>query len=184
MMDDWFDEWERPFRRFSRIFREMDKMFEEAFREMRESIPKELFKEKKLPDGSVVRSFGPVIYGYSMTIGPDGIPRIRTFGNLKPTPIPQPTETREPVVEVIPSPNIIRVVAEIPGVNKEDIDLRVTEDKLIISAQHEDRKYYKEIELPDKVDTKNVDATYTNGVLDVILRRRKEEKVGEKVNIK
>jgi HSP20 family protein len=184
-MDDWFEEgW--PFRRkpLSRLFKEMDKFLEEAFKEMQEFAPKELFKERKLPDGSVVKSFGPVIYGYSMTIGPDGVPRVRTFGNLKPAPIPQPTESREPFVEVIPSPNIIRVVAEIPGVSKEDIDLRATETKLVISAQHGERKYYKEIELPAKVDPKNVDASYTNGVLDVILRRQPGEKGGEKVNIK
>ncbi|MEM4973486.1 MAG: archaeal heat shock protein Hsp20 [Candidatus Hadarchaeales archaeon] len=183
-MDDWFDEW-WPFRRrpLSKILREMDRAFEEVFKELHESMPKDLFKERKLPDGSVVRSFGPVIYGYSMTVGPDGVPRVRTFGNLKPAPVPTPTESREPFVEVIPSPNIIRVVAEIPGVNKEDIDLRVTENTLIISAQHGERKYYKEVELPDKVDPKNVDASYTNGVLDVVLRKSSGLK-GEKVQVK
>lgn len=182
---DEFDEW-WPFKRrpLSKMFREMDRAFEEVFKELHESVPKDFFKERKLPDGSVVKSFGPVIYGYSMTVGPDGVPKVRTFGNLKPAPVPTPTESREPFVEVIPSPNIIRVVAEIPGVSKEDIDLRVTETHLTISAQHGERKYHREVELPAKVDPKNVDASYSNGVLDIILRRTDEQKKGEKVNIK
>ncbi len=184
-MEDWFEEW-WPFKRrsLSKFFREIDRLFEEAFKEFSERFPKELVKERKLPDGTVVRGVGPIIYGYSMTIGPDGVPRIKSFGNIKPAPVPVPSETREPFVEVIPSPNIIRVIAEIPGVRREDIDLRATENKLIISAQTGDRKYHKEVELPAKVDPKNVDASYENGVLDVILRRIEEKKEGEKINIK
>lgn len=180
-MDDW--EW-WPFGKRRNIFREIDRMIEEMFREFRELVPKEMFRVQKLPDGSTVKSFGPIVYGYSMTIGPDGVPRIKTFGNVKPTPLPQPTETREPLVEIIPSPPIIRVVAELPGVRKEDIDLRVTENKLIISAESGERKYYREVELPSRVDPKNVDAYYNNGVLDVILREVEGKKEGEKVNIK
>jgi len=30
-----------------------------------------------------IREFGPIVYGYSMTIGPDGKPQVREFGNVK-----------------------------------------------------------------------------------------------------
>jgi len=33
---------------------------------------RELFREEKLPDGTRMRKWAPVVYGYSMTIGPDG----------------------------------------------------------------------------------------------------------------
>ena len=39
----------------------------------------------RLKEGGKVREVGPIVYGYSMTIGPDGKPRIREFGNVKPT---------------------------------------------------------------------------------------------------
>lgn len=185
---DWFDEWfgRRP---FSRFFREIDKAFEEMFREMfREfsaAMPKEFIREKKLPDGSVERVFGPIIYGYSMTVGPDGKPQIRTFGNLRRGLYPAPSTHREPLVEVIPSKEEIRVAIELPGVRKEDIDLRVTEDRLTVSAERGEIKYFKEIELPGKVDPKSVEASYINGLLDVILKRVEERgPAGERVVIK
>ncbi|MCD6248535.1 MAG: Hsp20/alpha crystallin family protein [Hadesarchaea archaeon] len=182
-----WEDWERWFRRspFSRFFREMDRAMEEMFREFSATMPKELFKEQKLPDGTRVRTFGPAVFGYSMTIGPDGKPQVRTFGNVKPGLMyPKPTEHREPLVDVIPGPQVIRVIAELPGVNKEDIDLRVTEDKVSILVDTPDRKYSKEVELPAKVDPKSADASYTNGVLEVVLRKIEKERPGEKVNIK
>jgi len=181
----WGD-WENWFgRRFSRMFREMDRAFGEMFKEFSASMPKELFKERKLPDGSVIRSFGPMIYGYSMSIGPDGVPRVRTFGNVTPKiPFPELSESREPLVEVIPTPGYIRVLAELPGVDKADIKLKAFDTELEISVDTEERKYYKKVELPDKVDPKSAQATFKNGVLEVVLKKIGEEKPGEEVSIK
>jgi len=67
------------------FFEDLDKMFEDILKEAFEDLPEELYKERKLPDGSTVRSFGPFVYGYSMTMGPDGKPVIREFGNFKPS---------------------------------------------------------------------------------------------------
>lgn len=177
-----FEEWLRR-RPFGRMFRTLDRAFEEMFREFSTMMPQELFRERKFPDGSVVRTFGPIVYGYTMTIGPDGKPYISTFGNVRPG-LERPTERREPIIDVIPGPYVIRVIAELPGVDKSDIDLRTTEDKLMISVDTEERKYYREVELPAKVDPKSADATYRNGVLEVILKRLEEKKPGEKVDIK
>ncbi|MEM2874410.1 MAG: archaeal heat shock protein Hsp20 [Candidatus Hadarchaeales archaeon] len=177
--EDWFER--RPFRR---LFREIDRAFEEMFKEMSSGLPKELFRERRMPDGSTVKTFGPVVYGYSMTIGPDGVPRVRTFGNVKPgMPVPKPMEYREPLVEVITGKDVIRVVAELPGVEKKDIDLRVKEDRVTISVDTPERRYYKEVELPAPVDPKSADAFFQSGVLDVTLRR-KEERPGDRIEVK
>ena len=45
--------------------------------------PEELVREYQAPDGTKVREVGPIVYGYSMTIGPDGKPHISQFGNVK-----------------------------------------------------------------------------------------------------
>lgn len=62
------------------------------------------------------------MYGYSVTIGPDGKPVIREFGNMKPSIDKEGKialkEGREPMVDVITSDDEIKVVAEILGVNK------------------------------------------------------------------
>jgi HSP20 family protein len=159
----------------------MDRMIEEMFKEMAETMPKELYREEKLPDGTTVRKFGPMIYGYSMTIGPDGKPVIREFGNVKPsaprTPFSAPRPPleykgeREPLVDVISDNGTIRVVAELPGVEKNDIKLHYSERMLTISVDTPERKYRKDVELPSAVDPKMSKASYKNGVLEVTLNK-------------
>ena len=176
-MSTWNDRF-RKRRRWS-IFDEIDKMFEEMFRESFETLPKEMYKERKLPDGSTVRTFGPIVYGYSMTMGPDGKPVIREFGNLKQSRtrgLPSTREQREPLVDVITGDEMVQVIAEVPGVDKKDIDLSATENSLAISVGTELRKYYKEVPLPVEIDPESAKATYKNGVLEVSLKKKERKK--------
>ena len=180
--ESWFKKWRRMREDFFDLgFEEMDRMFEEMFKEMARSLPKEFYSEKELPGGGTVRKVGPFIYGHSMTIGPDGKPVIREFGNIKPsppgTPITGPRvpveykDEREPLVDVISDDGTIRVVAELPGVEKKDIKLRCSDKVLTVSVDTPDRKYYKDIELPSEVDPKISKASYKNGVLEVTLAK-------------
>lgn len=194
-----FDEfWERWFRRrrpfssffeeIDEMFREMERMFEREFEELTKSAPRELVRERTLPDGTRVREWGPFVYGYSITIGPDGKPEIREFGNVKPTlrfgkPTISIREEREPLVDIVDTNGEIKVIAELPGVEKEDIKLHGTETTLTISVDTPQRKYYKEIELPAKVDPKQAKSSYKNGVLEVTLPKKKEMPKGEPIKI-
>ncbi|MEM2066082.1 MAG: Hsp20/alpha crystallin family protein, partial [Candidatus Caldarchaeum sp.] len=91
---------------------------------------------------------------------------------------------REPLVDVYDEDQNVKVVAEIPGVRKEDIDLTVDEKMLTIKVDTEQRKYYKEVELPVEVSTTGVKATYNNGVLEVTLPKKQTSKPrGEKIKI-
>ncbi len=163
----------------------MDRELERFLARLVKEPPRELMREYTLPDGSTVRTYGPVVRGYSITVGPDGKPSIRVFGNVVPPGgVPALEMKREPLVECIPGPKHIRVVAELPGVSRSDIDLRVEEDRLVISAERGEWKYHKEVELPYKVDPKSADATFENGVLEVILRRLEKPVSGEKIEIK
>ena len=67
---------------FDDMHREMNRMFN-VFNDISKTAPKELIKEYETSDGSKVREVGPIVYGYSMTIGPDGKPHVREFGNVK-----------------------------------------------------------------------------------------------------
>jgi HSP20 family protein len=94
-------------------------------------------------------------------------------------------EEREPLVDVIDTNGEIRVVAELPGVEKEEIELHGSEDSLTIIVNNPERKYFKEIELPTKVNVKQAKSGYKNGVLEVILPKIKDEKKpkGEPIDI-
>jgi HSP20 family protein len=175
------------------FFEDIDRMMEEMFKEIQESIPKELIREERLPDGSTVRRVGPIVYGYSMTMGPDGKPIIREFGNVKPSTRPsvfgaprpglEVKVEREPLVDTIEEDSTIKVVAEVPGVERDDINLECAENTLIISVDTPARKYYKEVELPSQVDPESAKASYRNGVLEVTLTKRRARPKGQRIKI-
>ncbi|MFQ5836297.1 MAG: Hsp20/alpha crystallin family protein, partial [Candidatus Bathyarchaeia archaeon] len=127
--------------------------------------------------------------------GPDGKPKIREFGNIKPSRKPEALgftrpsldikEEREPLVDVISTDGEIKVVAELPGVEKEDIKLHGTEDTLTISVDTPKRRYFKEIKMPAKIYSKKAKTVYKNGVLEVTIPKIKEKKKppGEPIKI-
>ena len=169
-----------------RMLREMEKMMEEEFKDFTAKVPKDYVKERKLPDGSTVKEFGPFVYGYSMKIGPDGKPEIREFGNIKKSlKGPQVKEEREPLVDVVETDGEIRVVVELPGVEKSDIKLHGTEDSLEISVDTPQYKYYKEVTLPAKVKVKEAKSSYKNGVLEVVFPKAEAPKKpkGEPIDV-
>jgi len=152
------------------MMREMERAFSNQFKELEKSIPKSLVRESKTPDGVTKKEIGPIVYGYSVTIGPDGKPVVKEFGNVRKgegSLWKQIQDKREPLVDVVSSDKEVRVIAEMPGVNKEDIDVTVNDKSLIISVDKEERRYYKELDLPGVVDPKGAKSTYNNGVLEV-----------------
>jgi len=190
---EWFRTRRRPFFKdwgfddMDKIFGEMEKMMEEEFKEFAERVPKDYVKERKLPDGRVEREFGPFVYGYSVRINPDGKPEITEFGNIKQRRLgpPEVKEEREPLVDIIDANGEVRIVAELPGVEKEDIKVHGTEDAVTITVDTPERKYYKEAKLPVKVNVKEAKTSYKNGVLEIVLPKKKDEQKtkGEPINI-
>jgi len=173
---EWFKRKRSPFTKdpffgdIDQMFRQMEKMMEEEFKNFTEKVPKDYVKERKLPDGSTVKEWGPFVYGYSMKIGSDGKPEIQEFGNLKKSlKGPEVKEEREPLVDVVETDSEVRVVTELPGVEKTDIKLHGTEDSLTVSVDTAQYKYYKEVTLPVKVRVKDAKSTYKNGVLEVVI---------------
>lgn len=195
------DRWSRWFKRrrwpffgsdlwdIDETFREMQEMMTKEFEELSKRAPKDLLRERTLPDGTKVKSWGPFVYGYSVTVGPDGKPKVREFGNVKTEtrmgkPYIDVKEKREPLADVMTEDGEVRVVIELPGVEKKDIKLSGTEEKLTISVDTTNRKYFKEVDLPAKVEIKKATSKYKNGVLDVTIPKKKEEKPeGEPINI-
>ncbi|NOZ30668.1 MAG: Hsp20/alpha crystallin family protein [Crenarchaeota archaeon] len=154
---------------FEDIFEEFNKMEEMIRSLIRETFARDL--EKVGAEGK------PLIYGVRITVGPDGVPRIEEFGNVKMTRTGKPIlrEEIEPLVDVMEVDDEVWVIAELPGVDKEKIKVRATENKVYIRAEN-DRKYYKEVDLPVEVDPDTAKASYRNGVLEIKLKKKKTKK--------
>ena len=195
--DDDRDEWPSRKRRGSpfgpwgfpdidEMMREMERAFSEQFKDLEKELPKSLVRESKTPDGGVKKEIGPIVYGYSVTIGPDGKPVVREFGNVRSgegRPWKAIQDKREPLVDVVSSGKEVRVIAEMPGVNKEDISVTVNEKSMVISVDREDRGYYKELELPGIVEPKGARSTYNNGILEVTIPLKASGQGGVKLRV-
>jgi len=97
-----------------------------------------------------------------------------------------------PAVDVYDSKDNILIKAEIPGMNKDDIEVCVQGDTLIIKGEkkreHEEKKkdyvrselyygsFHRAIPLSAAVDTTKINAKYKNGVLELTLPKKEEVK--------
>jgi len=160
----WFDnEFERMFQRLS------DRFFED-----------DIF-DKSWPN---VQTYGPYYYGYTLTIGPNGKPQLYEYGNTRPQ-IAKMGDVREPFVDdVVDEQNkTLKLVAEMPGVEKQDIKVTIQDKFAHISAEHGDRKYNTKIPLRYSVDENSAKATYANGILEVTLALKEAKPKGKTINV-
>jgi len=154
---------------------DIDNEFDEMRRRM------DLILERMLESGGQLKT-DPAIYGFSMRVGPDGKPMIREFGN---TTSPQNLQEsmREPLTDVIEEAERIRVIVELPGVEKEDIHLNATDDELDIVVESPQRRFSKHLDLPSAVDPDSATASYNNGVLEICLARIERKTRGRSIDI-
>ncbi|HZX44561.1 MAG TPA: Hsp20/alpha crystallin family protein [Candidatus Nanoarchaeia archaeon] len=102
---------------------------------------------------------------------------------------------RTPAADIRETERSIIADIELPGVDKRDISLNVTEDSIEVGAQksreeekkgrytYESAKFYRRLPLPAKADAEDVDASFKNGVLRVIVKKSIPEK-RKRVDIK
>ena len=151
------DEFNRIFKKMSNSFFNIDDIFEE-------------FKTK----GS---SQGPYYYGYTMTVDPDGKPIVKEYGNAKPELVSAPN-TREPIVDTIvdEKEKLVKLVAEMPGVDKSDLKVVVQDKSVNLSAEHGEKKYQVNVPIQYKVDENSAKASYKNGILELVFKLAEDEK--------
>jgi HSP20 family protein len=65
----------------------------------------------------------------------------------------------------------IVVIADLPGVEKGDIELKCDGRIVSIHASNDARSYDERVRLPSRVDEHSAEATYNNGVLEVTFDR-------------
>ena len=140
-------------------FEEFDRLFERMFR------------------GSVPGAGTPVWYGCEMAVGPDGVPRVRQYGNAA-------ESGRRLPIEVIDDGKSgrLKVVAEIPGVEKDDIEVTLEEGSVTVRATRGETVYEGSVPLRENVDRDSVKAAYRNGILEVSFAVESRPK-GQRVSV-
>ncbi|MCW4021151.1 MAG: Hsp20/alpha crystallin family protein [Candidatus Bathyarchaeota archaeon] len=82
-------------------------------------------------------------------------------------------EIREPLTDVFEEDDAIRIYVELPGEEKDDIQLNIKEGKVEIKT----KKFYKIVDLPrENSDTEKITQKYKNGVLEVTIPRKEKAK--------
>lgn len=87
------------------------------------------------------------------------------------------------------------ISAELPGMDKKNIEITVTRNSITIKAEKEKQKegkeqgyhytergysgFYRSMHLPAEVDSKNVKAVYKDGILQIFLKKLKTSKKQE-----
>ena len=167
------------FRGFEQMQREMDKELEDV----KKNLPKDLVREYETPEGGKVQEVGPLVYGYSMTIGPDGKPQVREFGNIKrPSGFgigpskPQIVGEMEPMIDVVTTDKVVKVTVEMPGVSKDKVKIEAYDSTLEVKSEDPQRKYHKTIDLPLEADLETAKSKYNNGILEITFDKKKESK--------
>ena len=106
-------------------------------------------------------------------------------GALTEGALPMPAAGVFPLTNVTEDKDNYYVRAELPGINTDDLDIQVTEKSISISGERkipvegnnvtyhrrerDAGKFSRSINLPEDIDTGNVDASLKNGVLTVII---------------
>ena len=122
-------------------------------------------------------------YGYTMWQGPDGVKHVKEFGNSGSRMNAIGPSGKEPFTDVSEEKNVVRVVAEIPGVQKQDIDLSCNGNVLGIKVDTPGRECEKDLALPCDVDVNSAHAEYNNGLLEVTLNKVSPSTEGKKIDI-
>ena len=157
---------------FNRIFKKMSNSFFQI---------NDIFEEFKTNGPSA----GPYYYGYTMTVGPDGKPVVKEYGNVKPELAPT-SSTREPMVDSIidEKEKVVKLVAEMPGVEKSDVKILVQGKSVDISAKNNDKKYHVNVPIEFHVDENSAKASYKNGILELVFKLVEDEKPkGKRVEV-
>lgn len=145
--------------------------------ELREKL-KEAGGKETLSDEEWRRG-GTTVAGYIRTrgllgeqefhIGTAGEPRRRESGQRE----PEPPEAVEPPLDVFDEGNQVTIVADVPGVSLDELELKVVENLFSLSTRASARRSYrKELQLEADLDPDSIQASCHNGLLEVHLRKR------------
>ncbi len=117
------------------------------------------------------------VYGFSVktAVGGQGERelKIEPFGNIRrePSGATVVEDVREPLCDVYDEDDHVLVLAEIPGVSKKDVQLELAEDRLTLRARRGEKRYHKEVVLPETFSPQAMQWECANGILKIRFQR-------------
>lgn len=124
------------------------------------------------------------------------MPFRRSLFDIEPFSRQQRSWASVPAVDVAETDKSYEIVAELPGIDEQDIDVKLANGGLVISGekhqQTEEKKkdYYlserhfgsfeRYFQLPDGIDTDRIEATFRKGILTVTLPKTQEAQQAQK----
>jgi HSP20 family protein len=148
---------------------ELDRFFEEFERTIEQTI--------RASVNTGTKAFSkPVVAGMAMGLGPEGKPRIQFFGDN----LIGPDGFRAPIYEQVvdEKEGTLRLLVELPGVEKEDVQISALEDRVTLEAARGERKYRMDLALQNPIDPESGTASYANGILEVVFKIRDKTNKG------
>ena len=145
------------------ILDELDRYFDDFERSVEEAVKSSVNMGQK--------AFSrPVVTGMAMGFGPEGKPRIQFFGDN----LIGPDGYRAPIYEQVvdEKERSLRLIVELPGVEKEDVQISALEERVTLEAAKGERLYKTEIPLQRPIDPDSGVASYRNGLLEVVFKLR------------
>ncbi|MFN3527576.1 MAG: Hsp20/alpha crystallin family protein [Candidatus Altarchaeaceae archaeon] len=114
-------------------------------------------------------------------------------------PFGEEIEVLEPSIDIIDKGDHYLVEVDVPGFNKEDIEINVIENEIEIKGEKkkeekEERKnyirrertyasFYRRAKLDEEILPEESSAKIENGVLKIILKKKHPKKEGKRINI-
>ncbi|MFX0053231.1 MAG: Hsp20/alpha crystallin family protein [Candidatus Hermodarchaeota archaeon] len=153
---------DRFWRDWDRIFKEINYDFERMFKHSMKELPK---------DPENVRTWGfKMFWDNSMEK-----PVFRYFGNVDPVTGKLIEDGyRIPSIEKTfnPKNNTWRVIVELPGVKKGEINLATTNTHLNLETSSKDHKYKHQVEFDAEIEPESIKAKFNNGILDITIKAK------------
>jgi HSP20 family molecular chaperone IbpA len=85
--------------------------------------------------------------------------------------IPSLTKERQLLVDIFEEQDHLIILAELPGVNEKDFNIKTDQDTLTISTNNKTPKYLKKVQLPTAIKRGIIKSTYKNNILQVKLKK-------------
>ncbi len=111
----------------------------------------------------------------------------------------EPVTSLMPLMNIEETKDVYRISIEVPGMEKDDIDIEVKDNVLTISGEKKEEvksedstfyrrerrfgKFSRSISLPNDINVDGIDAEYKNGVLTLTLPKTEEAKP-KKITVK
>lgn len=111
------------------------------------------------------------VYGFTVKSarGEPGV-KVEPFGHIRKDEAGKLVavhEVREPIVDVFDEPTRVLVVAEVPGMEEDQVQLEIHEDVLLIATEKGATQYRKELLLPGSFSAGQMSFHCRNGILEI-----------------